>query len=195
METLGDTIGRTLDCSEILHADADLRRVNRSHSPETGLSSFREQVMRKRYWVWRVIGGLSLILACITAVALVADYRKTIFLRNQIGLMSTGTSESDVLNLLGPPDSVWNGSRRDPSTGKMVGGYSVWIYCSRFDWDGQRSRWNDAPFMPYWMSRIDPAIDNNYDAVIELWLRNGQLESIENSVIENLLGRTPKLSL
>ena len=151
--------------------------------------------MRTRYWIWRVVGVLSLLLACIFAVVLVADYRKALRLRNQIGSISIDTSESDILTLLGPPDSVGSGSRPDLSTGEMVGGYSVWSYCSRFDWDGQRSRWNDAPFLPYWMSRIDPTIDHDHDSVIELWLRNGKLEAIENSVTDNLLGRNPTLSL
>ncbi len=151
--------------------------------------------MRKQKWVWRVLSGLTLILGCLTTVVLVSDYRKTIILRDQIGKISVGTSESEILNLIGSPDSVWTGSRPDPLTGEMVDGYTVWKYCSRFDWDGQRSRWKDASFLPYWISRIDPTIDVNHDAVIELWIRSGQLQAIENSVIDNLLGRNPTLSL
>lgn len=49
--------------------------------------------------------------------------------------------------------------------------------------------------MPYWMSRLNPTIDYNHDAVIELWLRNGKLDTIENTVIDNLIGRTPMISL
>jgi hypothetical protein len=158
-------------------------------------SSFRDQVMRRQNWPWRVLGGLSLILASLTTVVLVVDYRKTIALRDHVGKISIGASESEILNLIGSPDSVSTGSRSDPLTGEMVDGYSVWKYCSRFDWDGQRSRWNDSSFLPYWMSRINPTIDNNHDAVIELWIRSGQLQSIENSVIDNLLGRNPTLSL
>ena len=158
-------------------------------------SSFRDQAMRKRKWVWRFLGGLSLILACITTLVLVVDYRKTMILRNQIRTISVGTSESEIINLVGSPDSIWTGSRPDALTGEMMDGYKVWKHCSRFDWDGQRSRWNDASFLPYWISRIDPRVDDDHDAVIELWIRNGRLQTIENSVIDNLLGQNPTLSL
>ncbi len=160
-----------------------------------GRSSFRDQAMRKGKWVWRFLGGLSLILACLTTLVLVVDYRKTMILRNQIRTISVGTSESEIMNLIGSPDSIWTGSRPNALTGEMVDGYTVWKYCSRFDWDGQRSRWNEASFLPYWISRIDPRVYDDHDAVIVLWIRNGRLQTIENSVIDNLLGRNSTLSL
>lgn len=175
---------RRFEVEDLSSRRADLRR-----------SSFRDQAMRKRKCIWRILGGLSLILACFTTLIVVVDYRKTMFLRNQIGSIRVGTSESEILKLIGSPDSISTGSRPDPLTGERVDGFSVWKYCSRFDWDGQRSRWNDASFLPYWTSRISPRIDDDHDAVIELWIRNGQLQTIESSVIDNLLGRNPTLSL
>jgi hypothetical protein len=151
--------------------------------------------MRNRKWWWRIFVGASTLLTILAATVLVADYRRTLRLRDNVGTLETGTSENDILNVLGPPNSVGTGSRTDPSSGQTVSGYAVWTYCSNFDWDGQRSRWNDQTFIPYWMSRLNPTIDCEHDAVIELWLRNGKLDAIENSVIDNLIGRNPTISL
>ena len=103
---------------------------------------------------------------CFAAAILLVDYRKTVRLRNQIETLAVGTAELDVIRSLGQPDAIWNGSRPDEATGNMVGGYAMWIYCSRFDWNWQRSRWNDAPFVPYWVSRLDPSVDKDHDAVV-----------------------------
>lgn len=137
--------------------------------------------MRSRKWSWCIIVGASTLLCMLVATLLVTDYRRTVRLRGNVGTLTTGTSEKDILNRLGLPDYVGTGSRADRSTGQMVTGYAVWTYCSAFDWDGHRSRWNDQSFIPYWMSRLNPTIDSGHDAVIELWLRNGKLDAIENS--------------
>jgi hypothetical protein len=126
---------------------------------------------------------------------LAADYKKTLNLRHRIGKLQAGSSADDIVRLLGQPDAIWTGSRYDESSGELMDGYEIWKYCSRFDWDGQRSRWNDAPFVPYWLSRLDPSKNESHDSVIELWIRNGKLEVVENAVIENLIGRHPTLSI
>ena len=129
------------------------------------------------------------------AALLIMDYRKTIRLRNQVVRFAIGTPENEIIASLGKPDSIGQGSRPDVETGEMVRGYTVWIYCSRFDWDGVRSRWNDASFIPYWFSRLSPIVDDDHDSVIELWIRNGKLDAIENAVDETLIGRHPLLSI
>lgn len=129
-----------------------------------------------------------------TVIAIAAtDYKKTFDLRNRIDTLLAGTSAEDIITVLGPPDAIWTGSRHDQSSGELLDGYEIWKYCSRFDWDGQRTRWNDAPFVTYWLSRLDPSKNDAYDSVIELWTRNGKLEAVENLVIENLIGRNPIL--
>lgn len=122
------------------------------------------------------------------------DYKKTLDLRYRMGTLHAGMPADDIVTLLGPPDAIWTGSRNDEPSGELLDGYEIWKYCSRFDWDGQRSRWNDAPFISYWLSRLNPLKNDSHDAVIELWIRNGKLEAVENSVIEDLIGRNPTLS-
>ena len=67
------------------------------------------------------------------------------------------------------------------------------VYCSRFDWDGVRSRWDDQPFLEYWQTRLSGEIDEQRDSVIQLTMRDGVLENIENAVSENLIGYYPTL--
>ena len=86
--------------------------------------------------------------------------------------------EHELISLLGEPDSTrtiisgWDKEERQ---------YDCWTYCSQLDWDGMRNRWNDQPEFTYWLSRIDPSKDEEYDAVLRLYLRHGKLAGIENA--------------
>ncbi len=150
--------------------------------------------MRKPRWLWRAMSCLVLLMLFMVIATFAMDYKKTLDLRNWMGTLQAGTPVDDIVTLLGPPDAILTGSRHDESSGELLDGCEIWKYCSRFDWDGQRSRWNDAPFIPYWLSRLNPSKNDSHDAVIELWIRNGKLEAVENSVIEGLIGRNPTLS-
>lgn len=138
---------------------------------------------------------ITTVVITVAGIFLIADYRKTIELRRQIGSIVLGTTEREILATLGPPDSVAQGGRSDLESAELVSGYAVWTYCSRFDWDGQRSRWNDSSFFRYWLSRMNPTTNDDHDAVITLWIRDGRLAVIENAAIETLFGRSPMLSL
>lgn len=144
--------------------------------------------------VWRTIG---LFLACASLLVLVVLAIDLLHLRRlRIGtqFLAAGEAESRILQHLGPASSIRKGSRID-STGNSIGGYTVWIYCTSFDWNGIRSRWNETSLIPYWFSRINPAVDDHNDAVIVLWIRNGKLDVIENATGENLFGIHPQISL
>ena len=138
------------------------------------------------------VGYAGVVLAVV--ILLMIDYQRLVYLRGQTDVLTTGLSETEIVSCLGQPDATWSGSRTD-STGETAAGYTIWIYCTRFDWDGVRSKWTDSPFLPYWCSRLNPSVHDYHDAAVWLWVRNGRLEVIENPVDENLIGRHPMISL
>ena len=149
-------------------------------------------VPNKRFWRILALLVASVLLPIIAM--LIIDYRKTIGLRSRVDSLPIGTPENELLAALGAPDAVSQGSLMFERN-VTVHGYTVWTYCSRFDWDGIRSRWNDASFVPYWFSRLSPTVDRDHDAVIELWIRNGKLEEIKKAVDADLIGHHPILSI
>lgn len=140
-------------------------------------------IRTKRFWI--ALSVICAVASWFATLPIQRDYRRTTFLRSQVAAIALGTETEEIIAILGQPDARW------PQPDSAV----TWIYCSKFDWDGVRSRWTDQPFLEYWQTRLSGEIDEQHDAVIELRLRDGVLESIENSVPENLLGYYPKLSL
>ncbi len=155
-------------------------------------SSSRNPMQIKRFW--RILGATSATLFLCVAIIMVVDYRSTIRLRSQIGMLAIGTKEDDVRAQMGDPTDVWTATLENEETGVFDAGCTYWNYCSQFDWDGQRSRWNDAPFIPYWLSRLNPQVDGDHDSVVVLRFKDGRLDSTENSIVENLIGRNPVIS-
>lgn len=139
------------------------------------------RVTRRRFaFLW-----FTLVTAAIVPFSCVAvkDYNRTTFLRESLNSIAIGTLAEDIEPQLGKPDAIW----------MQDDGSKIWVYCSSFDWDGVRSRWNDQPFFEYWKTRLNPEKDEWNDRVIEIWVRNGKVVSKENSVSENLIGYYPTL--
>jgi hypothetical protein len=137
-------------------------------------------IRKKRFWI---IVTIAFIVASWVATPFLRDYRRTVFLRSQVRAIPLGSNSGEIVEILGQPDTIW----RQPDSSVVL------VYCSRFDWDGVRSRWDDQPFLEYWLTRLSGEIDEQRDSVIKLTMRDGVLENIENAVSENLIGYNPTL--
>ena len=170
----------------------DLHQCQPLEPAERRRSSSRIQMHIKRFW--QILGATTAALFSCVTIIMVADYRNTLRLRSQIGMLAIGSTVDDVHTQLGEPTDIWTATLENEETGAFDDDYTYWKYCSQFDWDGQRSRWNDAPFIPYWLSRLNPQVDGDHDSVVVLRFKDGRLVSTENSVVENLIGRNPAIS-
>ncbi len=137
----------------------------------------------KKFWTTLAVIAACLLLACV--LLLTKDYRRVSKLREFAHGTNIGTPESEILATLGQPDEIFNQSD----------GSVVWVYCSQFDWDGFRTRWNDQPFITDWMTRLNPSTDAAFDDVIEIGIEHGKIEWIREANEKTFFGGHPALSL
>ena len=105
-----------------------------------------------------------------------------------------GMTEKETLECVGNPDFV-SKNRVIIHQNITQSDYTVWTYCSRFDWDGFRYRSQMSNPLFYWLSRLNPAKDTNYDTISEIWLKDGVVVDIKRFDEARSIGERSLLSL
>lgn len=105
-----------------------------------------------------------------------------------------GMTEKETLECVGNPDFV-SKDRVIIHQNITQSDYTVWTYCSRFDWDGFRYRSQISNPLFYWLSRLNPAKDTNYDTISEIWLKDGVVVDIKRFDEAKSIGERSLLSL
>lgn len=143
----------------------------------------------------RWVAALALVLVVlILFVLIVCDYSRVKAVRKLAGNVQQGAKENDVVDVIGHPDSVSSGAFVDKN-GNLTKGYTVWTYCSRFDWVGFRTRSDEASTLYYWYSRLNPQKNCTHDAIVEMWFMNGRLENVVDSNRSDSFGQHSRFSL
>lgn len=126
-----------------------------------------------------IVSAVIVFILC-ACLLLICDYSRVETVRKQASNACLGATESEVIGLIGHPDSVSKGTFAGINE-KPTKAYTVWTYCSRFDWVGFRNRSDDSSAFYYWYSRLNPQKNTAYDSIVELWFMNGKV----SHVIEN----------
>lgn len=136
------------------------------------------------------------VLAIIFSVALYAviqspraDLARLHVLHDSGAKLSPGDSATTVIQRIGRPDRIGTGEVVD-ATGEATS-TTTWMYMTRYDWDGIRTRWNRQSLIPYWCSRIWPAKTPSVDDVLIIHLVDDVIfASSREDIDEGLLFRT-----
>lgn len=105
-----------------------------------------------------------LFVICVLASLAITDWARLQTLHENVPNLRLGHSAAKVVELIGHPDSIGNGTVLDEFGNEVP--TTVWMYTTRFDWDGIRTRWNHQSLVPYWCSRVWPARTWSIDNVL-----------------------------
>jgi len=132
------------------------------------------ELIKTRNWIFSLafllipLGVFVLVLVLVTR----GDYLRLQEIRQMSLKIQPGMTEKETLDCIGDPDFI-SKNRVMIHQNITQSDYTVWTYCSRFDWDGFRYRSQISNPLFYWLSRLNPSKDTNYDTISEIWLKDG----------------------